>query len=219
MLNISSENKTEFYGAEETFKQVVSGDDISACYKGKDYINFKPRAKMIISLNNMPKSSDKSGGLLRRFAFVEFPLTFVETPTKPNERLLDRTLEAKFAENSHLTGMLNWVLDGYIMVRRCGYITETREHIAQLDVFKEESDHVITFVKEVEIQQRFTNADIYEIYKHWCAENNFKAVNSRAFYMSIGKYFKDYRHDVVQFRTKNTRGYQPNDYLVTEVTT
>jgi putative DNA primase/helicase len=59
MLNISSENKTEFYGAEETFKQVVSGDDISACYKGKDYITFKPRAKMIISLNNMPKSSDK----------------------------------------------------------------------------------------------------------------------------------------------------------------
>ena len=180
---------------------------------------FKPRAKMIISLNNMPKSSDKSGGLLRRFAFVEFPLTFVETPKKPNERLLDRTLEAKFAENSHLTGMLNWVLDGYIMVRRCGYITETREHIEQLNVFKEESDHVITFVKEVEINQRFSNADIYEIYKHWCFDNNFKAVNSRAFYLSIAKYFKDYRQDVVQFRTKKLRGYQPIDYVVTEVTT
>jgi putative DNA primase/helicase len=219
MLNISSENKTEFYGAEETFKQVVSGDDISACYKGKDYINFKPRAKMIISLNNMPKSSDKSGGLLRRFAFVEFPLTFVETPKKPNERLLDRTLEAKFAENSHLTGMLNWVLDGYIMVRRCGYITETREHIAQLDVFKEESDHVITFVKEVEINQRFSNADIYEIYKHWCFDNNFKAVNSRAFYMSISKYFKDYRQDVEQYRTTKSRGYQPIGYDMTTMTT
>jgi phage/plasmid-associated DNA primase len=163
----------------------------------------------------MPKSSDKSGGLLRRFAFVEFPLTFVETPKKPNERLLDRTLEAKFAENSHLTGMLNWVLDGYIMVRRCGYITETREHIEQLNVFKEESDHVITFVKEVEINQRFSNADIYEIYKRWCFDNNFKAVNSRAFYMSISKYFKDYRQDVVKFRTTKLRGYQPISYGTT----
>lgn len=209
LLNISSENKTEFYGAEETFKQVVSGDDISACYKGKDYITFKPRAKMIISLNNMPKSNDKSGGLLRRFAFVEFPLTFVETPRKPNERLLDRTLETKFAENSHLTGMLNWVLDGYIMVRRCGYITETREHIEQLDVFKEESDHVITFIKQVEVKQRYTNNEFYENYKWWCADNGYKPVNSRAFSMSASKYIKEYREDIVPFRTKNVRGYKP----------
>lgn len=209
MLNISSENKTEFYGAEETFKQVVSGDDISACYKGKDYINFKPRAKMILSLNNMPKSSDKSGGLLRRFAFVEFPLTFVETPKKPNERLLDRTLEAKFAENSHLTGMLNWVLEGYIMVRRCGYITETREHIEQLDIFKEESDHVITFIKEVTIECRISNADIYNMYKQWCFDNNYKAVNSRAFHISASKYFKEYRPDVEKSVSNGKRFYQP----------
>ncbi|MBQ8766069.1 MAG: toprim domain-containing protein [Clostridia bacterium] len=208
LLNISSENKTEFYGAEETFKQVVSGDDISACYKGKDYITFKPRAKMIISLNNMPKSNDKSNGLLRRFAFVEFPLTFVETPKKPNERLLDRSLETKFAENSHLTGIFNWVLDGYIMVRRCGYITETREHIEQLNVFKEESDHVITFVKQVEVERRYTNSEFYEVYKFWCVDNGFKPVNSRAFHMSVSKYIKDYRQDIEQYRTKKSRGYQ-----------
>ena len=209
MLNISSENKTEFYGAEETFKQVVSGDDISACHKGKDYINFTPRAKMIISLNNMPKSSDKSDGLLRRFAFCEFPLKFVEVPKEPNERLIDRTLEAKFAENSHLSGMLNWVLDGYIMVRRCGYLTETREHIEQLDVFKEESDPVITYVKQLEISTAYTNALLYSDYKYWCDTNNFKPINSRAFFMSAAKYFKEYRPDIEQFRTSDTRGYRP----------
>ena len=209
MLNISSENKTEFYGAEETFKQVVSGDDISACHKGKDYINFTPRAKMIISLNNMPKSSDKSEGLLRRFAFCEFPLKFVEVPKEPHERLIDRTLEAKFAENSHLTGMLNWVLDGYLMVRRCGYITETREHIEQLDIFKEESDHIITFVKEADIDMRLSNADIYNKYKHWCLDNNYKAVNSRAFHIAASKYFKEYRPDIEKIVSNGTRFYQP----------
>lgn len=209
MLNISSENKTEFYGAEETFKQVVSGDDISACHKGKDYINFKPRCKMIISLNNMPKSSDKSGGLLRRFAFCEFPLKFVEVPKEPNERLVDRTLEAKFAENSHLTGMLNWVLDGYIMIRRCGYITETREHIEQLDEFKEESDPVITYVKQVNINTVYTNSALYTNYKWWCEENNFKPVNSRAFHIAASKYFKEYRSDIEKFTANSTRGYRP----------
>ena len=208
MLNISSETKTEFNGAEETFKQVVSGDDISACYKGKDYINFKPRAKMIISLNNMPKSNDKSSGLTRRFAFIKFPLTFVENPQKPDERLLDRTLEAKFAENSHLSGILNWVLEGYVMVRRCGYLTETREHIEQLDVFMEDSDPTIVFVKQFELTDRITNAQLYDEYKYWCADNNYRPESSRSALRLIGKHFKQYRKDIEPFMSNGKRGYQ-----------
>jgi putative DNA primase/helicase len=214
MLNISSENKTEFYGAEETFKQVVSGDDISACYKGKDYITFKPRAKMIISLNNMPKSSDKSSGLTRRFAFIKFPLTFVEEPKEPNERLLDRTLEAKFAENSHLSGILNWVLQGYVMVRRCGYLTETREHIEQLNVFKEDSDPTIVFVKELEIKERVFYSELYDMYKYWCADNMYKPEASRSALRLIGKHIKEYRRDVEPFVSNSKRGYQPKNYLL-----
>lgn len=211
MLNISSETKTEFNGAEETFKQVVSGDDISACYKGKDYITFKPRAKMIISLNNMPKSNDKSNGLTRRFAFVKFPLTFVENPTEPNERLLDRTLETKFAENSHLSGILNWALEGYVMVRRCGYLTETREHIEQLDVFMEDSDPTIVFVKQLEVFGRITNSQLYDEYKYWCANNNYKPEGSRAALRLISKHFKQYRKDVETYVSNGKRGYQPKN--------
>ena len=214
MLNISSENKTEFYGAEETFKQVVSGDDISACYKGKDYITFKPRAKMIISLNNMPKSSDKSSGLTRRFAFIKFPLTFVEEPKEPNERPLDRTLEAKFAENSQLSGILNWVLQGYVMVRRCGYLTETREHIEQLNVFKEDSDPTIVFVKELKITERLFYEQVYDLYKYWCADNMYKPEASRSALRLIGKHIKEYRPDVEPFVSNSKRGYQPKNYLL-----
>jgi putative DNA primase/helicase len=209
MLNISSETKTEFNGAEETFKQVVSGDDISACYKGKDYITFKPRAKMIISLNNMPKSNDKSNGLTRRFAFVKFHLTFVENPQEPNERLLDRTLEAKFAEKSHLSGILNWALDGYVMVRRCGYLTETNEHIEQLDVFMEDSDPTIVFVKQLSIINRISNSQLYDEYKYWCADNNYKPESSRAALRLISKHFKQYRKDIEPYVSNGKRGYQP----------
>ena len=211
MLNIASENKIDFYGAEETFKQVISGDDIFACYKGKDYISFKPRAKMIVSLNNMPKFNDNSNGLTRRFAFIEFPLQFVEVPKKPNERLLDRTLEGKFAENSHLTGILNWVLDGYIMVRRCGYITETREHEEQLQVFIEESDPTTTFVKELSITQRTPYAETYQIYKTWCADNGYKPENSRSALRKIAKNVKEYRKDLKFYVSNSTRGFEPID--------
>ena len=209
LLNISSENKTEFYGAEETFKQVVSGDDISACYKGKDYITFKPRAKMILSLNNMPRSNDKSNGLTRRFAFVNFPLNFVEEPKRPDERLLDRTLEGKFAENSNLSGILNWVLDGYIMVRRCGYLTETREHVEQLEIFREDSDPVILFVKGLKITERVSNAIIYSQYKFWCSENMYRPETSQSALRLLNKHIKEYRPDIEPYVSNGTRGYQP----------
>lgn len=209
MLNISSENKTEFYGAEETFKQVVSGDDISACYKGKDYITFKPRAKMIISLNNMPKSNDKSNGLTRRFAFVEFPLNFVEVPKKPNERLLDSSLETKFAQDSHLSGILNWVLDGYLTVRRCGYLTETREHEKQLDIFKEDSDPTIIFVKELEIDCRTAKQHLYEMYRCWCEDNGYKPEPSKTALRLITKHIKDYRNDIIPYVGNGVRGFEP----------
>lgn len=209
MLNISSENKSDVYGAEEVFKQVVAGDDVFACYKGKDYIKFKPRCKMILSLNNYPKITDRSDGFTRRLAFVEFPLKFVEYPQAENERPLDRSLEDKFKPNEQLTRIFNWVLDGYLMVRRCGYLTETDEQGRVLDEFKEESDPTIIFAKEVEIKQRVTNAQLYDLYKYWCIDNGYKPESRNTVVKAVAKHLREYRHDVKPFTSNGTRGFEP----------
>ena len=159
----------------------------------------------------MPRSSDKSNGLTRRFAFVKFPLTFVEEPKGPNERPLDRSLESKFAENESLSGILNWVLAGYIMVRRCGYLTETREHLDQLDVFKEDSDPTIVFVKGLKITHRVYYSELYNEYKCWCADNMYKPEPSRAALRLIGKHIKEFREDLEPFVSNSKRGYMPKE--------
>ncbi|MCB5496033.1 DUF5906 domain-containing protein, partial [Mediterraneibacter gnavus] len=46
LINVSNETKTDSKGAETNFKSVVAGDPIQACYKGKDFIQFKPRCKL-----------------------------------------------------------------------------------------------------------------------------------------------------------------------------
>ena len=161
------------------------------------------------ALNNMPRASDKSDGLTRRFAFVTFPLTFVEDPKKPNERPLDRSLEAKFSENENLSGILNWVLAGYVMVRRCGYLTETREHLDQLDDFKEDSDPTIVFVKGLKINRRIYYSEIYEMYKEWCSVNMYKPEPSRSALRLIGKHIKELYPNVEPFVGNSKRGYMP----------
>ena len=209
MLNISEEVKNDITNSEAMIKKIVSGDTVTACYKQKPFINFKPRTKLILSLNNFPKFSDKSDGITRRLSFVEFPLKFVEVPKEPNERLIDRTLESTFAEISHLSGIFNWVLDGYIMVRRCGYLTETYEHQTVLDEFKEDSDPTITFVRQLELEYRISYSTLYDRYKFWCEDNGYKPEPSRSALRSIGKHIKSFRKDIKSGVSSNSRWYEP----------
>ena len=209
MLNISEEVKNDLTNSEAMIKKVVSGDTLTACHKGKPFFNFKARTKLILSLNNFPKISDRSDGITRRLSFVEFPLKFVEIPKEPHERLIDRTLEATFAEISHLSGIFNWVLDGYLMVRRCGYLTETYEHQTVLDEFKEDSDPTITFVRQLELSMRIKYADLYNIYKHWCEDNGYRPEPSRTALRSIGKHIKTFRKDIKQGVSNGIRWVEP----------
>ncbi len=209
MLNISGEIKNDISSAEDTIKNVIAGDVVSACHKGKPFVDFKPRTKLIVSLNNYPKFSDKSDAVTRRFTFCEFPLKFVEVPKEPNERLIDRTLESTFAQISHLSGIFNWVLDGYLMVRRCGYLTETYEHQTVLNEFKEDSDPTITFVRQLNLDCRVKYAELYEIYKHWCVDNGYKPDPSRTALRSIGKHIKIFRKDIKQGVSNSVRWVEP----------
>ena len=207
LLNISDEVKNDLTPSEAMIKKLVSGDAISGCHKGKPFVTFVPRTKLIISLNNYPKISDMSDGLTRRLAFVNFPLKFVECPHAENERLVDRTLEEKFAENSHLSGIFNWALEGYVMVRRCGYLTETDEHETALENFKAESDPTITFVQEMQIVNKVTYAKVYQMYRNWCEDNGYKPGTSRSSLRLISKHIKTYRKDIQPYMNNGVRGF------------
>ena len=73
ILNIAGEIKSDISGAEEIMKELASGEQIQACYKGQDYITFTARAKMVFCCNGQLKSSDTSEGLSRRLVIIDFP--------------------------------------------------------------------------------------------------------------------------------------------------
>ena len=95
------------------------------------------------------------------------------------------------------------------MVRRCGYLTETREHLEQLDVFKEDSDPTIVFVKGLRITGRIFYSELYEQYKYWCTDNMYKPEPSRSALRLIGKHIKEFRPDIESFVSNSKRGYMP----------
>lgn len=211
MLNISAETRTNVAGAESKFKQITAGDEISACYKGKDYINFRPRAKMFLACNEYVKSSDTTDGWTRRFCFVDFPLKFVEDPKGENERQIDRTLEAKLTTPTQLTAIFNWALQGYVMLRRCGYFTEPDDQLQITEEFKELSNPIIEFVKELTITGRISNNTLYSQYKYWCEDSGHNPLARNTFAKRISKVIKEYRPDIIAYRTSTERGYEANE--------
>ena len=80
ILNISSETQSDVKGAESVFKQLVVGDSVNGCYKGKDFKEFRTRAKFISACNDYIKSRDVTTGFLRRICFVSFNARFVDEP-------------------------------------------------------------------------------------------------------------------------------------------
>ena len=211
MLNISAETRTNVAGAESKFKQITAGDEISACYKGKDYITFRPRAKMFLACNEYVKSSDTTEGWTRRFCFVDFPMHFVEdpNPNNPEELPIDRNIEARLTTNDSLSAIFNWVLQGYEMLKACGYFTEPDDQKAITEEFKELSNPLIEFAKEVEIDDRISSDLLYNQYKDWCNESGHNPLAKNTFAKRIAKAFKEYRSDLESFRTNKYRGWQP----------
>ncbi len=210
MLNISAETRTNVAGAESKFKQITAGDEISACYKGKDYINFKPRAKMFLACNEYVKSSDTTEGWTRRFCFVDFPMHFVELPNPecPEELPIDRDIEQRLTSTKNLTGIFNWVLEGYKILKSCGYFTEPDDQKEITEEFKELSNPLLEFAKEVDLIASISNEQLYTKYRYWCEDSGHNALARNTFQKRIVKAFKEYRKDLEPYRNKKERGWQ-----------
>ena len=210
MLNISAETRTNVAGAESKFKQITAGDEISACYKGKDYITFRPRAKMFLACNEYVKSSDTTEGWTRRFCFVDFPMHFVENPNpnNPEELPIDRNIEARLTTSESLSAIFNWVLQGYEMLLACGYFTEPDDQRAINEEFKELSNPLIEFAKEVEINGRISNNRLYILYKDWCEDSGHNTLARNTFVKRVAKAFKEYRPHLGQYKQQSERGWE-----------
>ena len=189
LLNIASEIKSNLSGAEEYLKQVASGETISACYKGKNFIQFKPRCKLLFATNGQLRSQDTSDGLLRRITIVNFTQSFVDHPLKPNERQRDTTLTPKLLAN--LPAIFNWCLEGYLILRRTRDFTTMEDEEQAKQEFMEASNPLITFLRDAEPQGRISKNELYQSYQEWCQEAGHKQGSRTYFTREIKKILPD----------------------------
>lgn len=191
IANFSTEMKSNIKGAEDKFKQVISGETISAAYKGKDAIQFKPRGKWIFSANNYMSSNDVSYGFTRRLIFIKFPKVF-----KGEE--VDKKLTAKLFPE--IPGIFNWCYEGYLRLMENEDFTETDESKELKKEFLSGINPCVVFCEEVLepiiYEPHYNTGTMYAKYAEWCKNNGNQALSRINFVRNIRTILAKQRPDV-----------------------
>lgn len=93
---------------EEMFKSIIAGDPIPINRKNRDEITIRPKAKWLISCNNLPTIKDQTDGMARRMICVEWTKQF-----KEEEKIVGL---AKQIIDTELEEVLDWALNGLLEV-------------------------------------------------------------------------------------------------------
>lgn len=159
------------------FKSLVGQDYLTVEKKNKDPFSFQSYARLLFSCNEIPKNlGDKSEGFYRRLIIIRFDKVIPIEKRDPN--LLDKLrLESD--------GIFNFALEGLKRVIRNNYVfTETDKNREELQKYREESDTVLSFVKECcELGEEFKtkSVELYRAYKNYCSDSNYKSYGQGKF--------------------------------------
>lgn len=207
LVNLAGEIKSDIKDAEEYMKMIASGEPQTACYKGKDYVDFVPRTKLVYACNGQLASGDTSDGLTRRLIIIDFKMRFVDVPDPrdPYQRKKDVRILDEITKELQSGGVFNWAYQGYKTLRAVGYFTETSDQEQLIEDFKRTSNPILLFYEDMEHANEFTNAELYRNYRQWCEDNGYRPWASNAFHREFkGVANRDYE----PFRTNKNRGYR-----------
>lgn len=198
-INICSENEMGGKSFNTQYFKAITGEDtISAEYKNKPVFSFKPTVKMIISMNNLPQTKDRSDGYYRRLDFLPFTKHFSE-----DEK--DRDLKNKLLEE--LSGIFNLAIEGLINLRNNDYkFSKCQSSDDLLKQYNQELNPLISFFDEcIEIadkEHRESNKTIYNTFKRWAEENGHKGYAN----ISSQKFWKEFETEAKVRKIVTTSG-------------
>ncbi len=192
--------------SEGMIKSMTGGDTMAARKLHKEFFEFKPQFKLLLSFNNKPMVRGQDEGIWRRLLFVPFE---VQIPREERDRKLKHKLQGE------ASGILNWMLDGFRLWAEGG-LTIPEEVQAATREYREDSDPLGQFISaavEEKEGARTYAKDLYEAYEQWCLKNAVtpmkqggfgRSLSERGFHKEkVGIYIYNNIHLKEQFKAKS----------------
>lgn len=175
-LNIIEEVGGNYYQAHK-LKKLISGESLTINMKFKDQFKFAPTAKFLFAVNVMPRVDDSSSATERRMVVVQFNNNFRDNPN-----IMLRFADGMLA--GELSGILNWMLEGYRSLVKDSGFTITQEQTQALSEYREENSSVDGFIGECLVytpEALETTSHLYGEYKDYCSKDGRKYKSMIAF--------------------------------------
>lgn len=155
-------------------KQLTGGDSVTARFLHQNSFEYRPEYKLFINTNHLPRVTDDSIFASGRVKLIPFERHFSE-----NEQ--DKKLKALFKQPENLSGILNWFIKGYLLLKSEG-LNQPQSVTDATDQYREESDVVGQFINECLVnmpRHKIPMKDVYPVYEAWCKEYNYGTLNKR----------------------------------------
>jgi putative DNA primase/helicase len=161
---------------EGLIKSITGGEPIIARNLHRDFFEFTPQFKLVLSANQRLELSGVDHGIWRRMRLVPWEVTI----PKDQQRRFDEVMEEFWEERS---GILNWLVSGALDYLNDGLsapisVTHATEE------YRKDKDPVGNFASEC--LERNSESEVparrmYEAFGAWCALNSVRPWSERAF--------------------------------------
>jgi putative DNA primase/helicase len=186
LFNVSDEGSITAFKDSEIFKSITAGGEVDVKVVYEKPYSVLIKAKILIAMNEIPPSTDKTHGFFERFAIVPFNAVFTRETRDVN---LISKLQAERA------GILNMLLDGYREMKARGHLFRSTKGEAVLEEYKVEQDPVRQWVNacidvgDMENGKSILSHDLYANYANFCDSEGTKPMSSVALGMRLSKLF------------------------------
>jgi len=179
-FNQCAETKKGYIDAEE-IKKIITGDIIKVDRKFKVSINFRPKTKIIVACNGLPKFNDTSNGIYRRLCIIPFTNQYwpadkvagIKDAELRKIYPLDIDLMDKIKEEK--TAILNLFIGGLIDLRKNKYqFMDSDVSQKAIQAFKRDSDVAREFLEdtyEVDVKSEVSLKEIFSNFRYWYRDN------------------------------------------------
>lgn len=186
LANIGDDISDEFLQGKSIahFKKLVSGNVIKAENKGQELYFYKPYVKLIFSANQIPRTKDRTGAVLRRMVIIPFLATF--SKSDPD---YDPYIAWKLKDEEVMKYLVRIGIEGLKRVIENAGFTKSDKAVKELNEYNEFNNPILLFINEVE-ESDILNQEtkyVYSMYEVFCNDNGFQQMGKIAFSREIKK--------------------------------
>ena len=166
-----------------TVKSMTGNDSQPARFLYENSFEFYPRFKIFMNTNYRPNIRDMTLFTSNRVYTIPFYRHF-------DKGEQDITLKDEFQKPVNQSGILNWLIAGYRLLKERGLEPSPAVSAATAE-YAHDSDKIGQFVEDVLIEdpvgEERTQA-VYQHYKSWCNKNGLRYENQKNFNQALGAF-------------------------------